>query len=289
MRIAITGYASLDHVAVLDGIPGPGRTTTILDRPDGAWPRLGGSPAFVAAALVRNGIPQAYPVSWIGDDEAGGTYRSQLEHNGVPAEGLEAVPGARTPVAILAYEPQGGCICLYHPGVPEGLRLSGNQKHVLQQADWICVTVGPPVATQGVLDIVRDDQKLAWVVKHDPRAMSPELASRLAGRADLICHSQAESEFLKTAVEASGNRRPGQIVIETRGGNGASFRRAGESIFVASEPLSVTDPTGAGDTFAGGVLAALAKGETEPAAIVQAGHDAARALLGARCRQTESA
>ena len=56
-KIAITGYASLDHVAILNGAPEAGRTTTILRRPGDAWPRLGGSPAYVAAALVASGVP----------------------------------------------------------------------------------------------------------------------------------------------------------------------------------------------------------------------------------------
>jgi ribokinase len=49
--IGITGYASLDHVIVLDGDIRPGRTTTILSRPEKAWPRLGGGPAYVAQAV----------------------------------------------------------------------------------------------------------------------------------------------------------------------------------------------------------------------------------------------
>jgi ribokinase len=43
--------------------------------------------------------------------------------------------------------------------------------------------------------------------------------------------------------------------------------------------VEVIDPTGAGDTFAGGVIAAIMKGETDLEAIGQAGNAAARALL----------
>lgn len=281
-RIAITGYASLDHVAMLDGTPRAGRTTTILDRPDHAWPRLGGSPAYVAAALVSNGVAEASPVSWIGDDEQGQAYRTQLAAHRIPDAGLTVVAGARTPVAILAYEPDGGCICLYHPGMPKGLGLSDTQKALIADADWVCVTIGPPAATEAVLDTIGEHTKLAWVVKHDPRAMSPELAARFAARADLICHSLAEADFLALAMEAGGPARPGQIVIETHGRSGAAFKRDGQTAFVPTAPLAVSDPTGAGDTFAGGVLAALAKGETDPATVVEAGHSAARALLETR-------
>ncbi|MGO4840766.1 PfkB family carbohydrate kinase, partial [Rhizobiaceae sp. 2RAB30] len=140
--IAITGYASLDHVAMLDGTPRAGRTTTILDRPENAWPRLGGGPAYVAAALVANGVAKAHPVSWIGDDEAGETYRRQLALGRIPDDGLAIVAGARTPVSILAYEPDGGCICLYDPGMPKGLTLTEAQRDLVGRADWVCVMIG---------------------------------------------------------------------------------------------------------------------------------------------------
>jgi len=287
--IAITGYASLDHVAMLDGVPRPGRTTTILDRPENAWPRLGGSPAYVAAALVASGMADAYPVSWIGDDEAGNTYRGQLAERSIPASGLAVVEGARTPVAILAYEPEGGCLCLYDPGMPKGLTLSDAQQALIARADWVCVTVGPPDATSAVLETIRPGTKLAWVVKHDPRAMPVALATRLAVRADLICCSQAERAFVGEVLPSAGLRSD-QILIETQGGKGAALTRGGETIAVATTPIAISDPTGAGDTFAGGVLAALAGGATDPATILQAGHHAAATLLsGRRTIEMESA
>ena len=280
--IAITGYASLDHVAILDGAPQAGRTTTILQRPQDGWPRLGGGPAFVAMALTADGIDNAIPVSWIGDDEAGNAYRDQLAVRGVSGKGLDAIAGARTPVSVLAYDPDGGCICLYDPGMPAGLTLSTSQVELVGTADWVCVTIGPSAVNDAVLAAISETTHLAWIVKHDPRAMSVAQAARFAARADLICFSHAEGDFVRAALAEVGTGRPGQVLIETRGGQGATITRDGQSIAVSAEPLSVTDPTGAGDSFAGGVLAALAKGETDLAAVVRSGHAAARRLLLAR-------
>jgi ribokinase len=275
-RIAITGHASLDHVALIDGAPQAGRTTTILERPADAWPRLGGSPAYVAGALVAAGIADAVPISWVGDDADGAEYRRRLQAQGISAAGIATVEGARTPVALLAYEPQGGCVCLYHPGMRQDLTLSESQRALVAAADWVCVTVGPPSIAEAVLATIAPDRKLAWVVKHDPRSISGTLAARLAARADLICLSHAESGFLR---EAAVDPRPGRILIETRGRAGATLTRDGESTTLAASPLAVADPTGAGDSFAGGVIAALARGEAEAEAILGAGHRAARQLL----------
>ncbi len=281
-RIAVSGYASLDHVMTLDGIPTPGRTTTILSRPHDAWPRLGGSPSYVAAALAANGIDGAVPLTWVGNDEAGRDYSAGLAKLGVQTDGVAAVEGARTPMAILAYEPNGGCLCLYHPAAPSGLDLTTEHKRIIAGADWLCVTVGPTAATREAIALLPDASSLCWVVKDDPRAMTAELAAELAARADLICCSAAEAAFVQTAFEAAGTSRPNFILIETRGGAGAQVTANGVTVFVPSHSLSITDPTGAGDTFAGGALAALATGETDPVAIVQSGHKAAYALLSGR-------
>jgi len=281
-KVVITGYASLDHVVMLDGVPQPGRTTTIIERPADAWPRLGGSPSYVAAALVENGVSDAFPVSWIGDDEAGSAYRGQLAALRIPHNGVVAVAGARTPIAILAYEPLGGCVCLYHPGMPKDLTLSDSQRKLIAAADWLCVTIGPPGATEAALDALAPTASVAWVVKHDPRAMSPALAARLAAHADLICFSQAERAFVPQALAASVGPRRSQLLIETRGRSGAVLTCDGGQHFVPTTPIVAEDPTGAGDTFAGGVLAALVKGEANAIGAVEAGHCAARALLEKR-------
>ncbi len=55
-------------------------------------------------------------MSWVGSDAAGERYLEQLATSGIPVRGVAVVPGARTPIAILAYDPDGGCSCLYDPG-----------------------------------------------------------------------------------------------------------------------------------------------------------------------------
>lgn len=279
-RIAVTGYASLDHVVILDGAVRPGVTTTILDRPTGAWPRLGGSPAFVATALVRADAGTVVPVSWVGDDAAGQDYLQRLDEAGIAGDGIAIVAGARTPVAILAYDPQGGCACLYHPGLPKELALTAAQRAAITEADWVCLTIGPRAITDAVLDLIGPRTQLAWVVKNDPKAITPEQAARLAGRADVIFSSTAEAAFLAAAF--GPGRRAGQTHIETRGRQGAAVIRDGRTTFVPAEAVAVTDPTGAGDTFAGGAIAALARGETDPTAVATAGNLAARQMLLAR-------
>jgi ribokinase len=277
--LAVTGYASLDHVIVLDGDVKPGRTTTILSRPEKAWPRLGGGPAYVALAVHAGNPHAAIPVSWIGADALGETYMRQLREQGISDVGMAIVEGARTPVSVLAYDGAGDCACLYDPGLPPGIGLDAAQRRLVEGAAWLAVTIGPASVTDQLLALLRDDQKLAWIVKNDPKAITPAQSAALFERADLVFCNGRERAFLDEARAAGQTPRAGQIIVETQGRRGALFLRGQESRFVAAEAVEVVDPTGAGDTFAGGVIAAIMKGETDLEAIGRAGNTAARALL----------
>ena len=278
-RIAITGYASLDHVIVLDGEVRPGRTTTITSRSTRSWPRLGGGPVYVALA-VHGALPGAsLPVSWIGEDELGDDYVAQLGQRGVSSAGMQKVPGGRTPISVLAYDQDSDCSVLYDPGLPPSVSLTETQREIVAKSEWVGVTIGPLIVNDQVLGQLRDDQKLAWIVKNDPRAITPAQSAALYERADLVFCNGRERAFLEEARAAGRTARAGQIIVETRGRRGALFLRGDETRIVAAEPVEVTDPTGAGDTFAGGVIAATMRGETDLEAIGQAGNAAARALL----------
>lgn len=278
--IAITGYASLDYVVRLEGSPHPD-ATVIAARPAGAWPRLGGSPSYIAAALIRAGVARAVPLTWVADDEAGVQFVACLSAGRIPVDGVARDLGGRTPVCILAYAPDGACFCLYDPGASRRVGLADFQGAIVDAAGWVCVTVGPATATRAVLARLRPEQRLAWVVKADADAFAPALRAALAARADLIVCSQGE-RLLVAEAQTAAPVRAGCILVETRGADGALVSVAGSSRMIAAEMLAVADPTGAGDTFVGGMLAALTADPDDAAAAVRAGQRAARDMLSAR-------
>ena len=278
MRIVATGYASLDYAVRLDRAPQVDRTATILSRaPD--WPRLGGSPAYVCAALVAAGAGGATPVSWIGDDADGQRYLEALRERGVPTDGVATRPG-RTPACILAYEPAGGCHCFYDPGLSAPGELDDVQRALIAEAECLCLTVGPAGATREALRLARPWAQVVWAVKADRRATPPELAAELAARADVVVHSRGETAFVEEAFAAAPQRQV--LRIETSGRDGVTLSQAGETEFFPVQPVDCEDATGAGDTFLGGFLAAfVARGES-PGDAVAAGNRAARDLLSSR-------
>ena len=280
MRVAVVGYASLDYVVRLDSAPRPDCTSTILSR-SVEWPRLGGSPAYVAAALVAGGVRDTIPVSWVGDDRESERYRASLANIGVDVRGVGGRPG-RTPVCILAYQPDGGCHCLYDPGLCHEPELDECQRALIAAADALCITVGPAGVTREALALARTDASVAWVVKVDPRAVPRDLTEALATRADFVIFSQGEAAFVEEAFGGvNAVRRP--IVVETRGRKEVALKYEGEIDVVPIDPVETDDPTGAGDTFAGGFLAARLTG-TDLGAALRSGVEAARNMLAQRVR-----
>ncbi len=274
MKIVVTGYASLDYAVRLDSPARPDRTATILSRPR-EWPRLGGSPAYVSAALAGAGVGGATPVSWVGDDAEGRRYRDALARLGLATEGVRTRPG-RTPVCLLAYQPDGGCLCFYDPGLAGPIELDATQRALIPAADALCVTVGPAEATREALALARRQAKVVWVVKADPRATPPDLAAALARRADVIVHSRGEAPFVAAAGASSAIR------IETRGTEGVAIHAGGVVEIAPVEPIEAEDATGAGDTWVGGFLAAWIGRGSSLAAAARAGQESVRAMLAAR-------
>jgi ribokinase len=263
----------------LDSPPRPDRTATILSRAP-EWPRVGGSPAYVAAALVAAGARDAAPVSWVGDDAEGATYRNRLRALGVRTDGISTGPG-RTPICVLAYQPDGRCYCLYDPGLTASTDLNHGQRVLLGEADAICVTVGPTKATRETLRLARSDATLLWAVKADPRSVPLDLAAALAARAEVVVFSRGEADFAAEAFAATGVRARHQLRIETRGREGVAFMQNGVTRIVPVDPVDAGDSTGAGDTFVGGFLAAWIK-TADPELAIKAGAAVARTLLLSR-------
>jgi ribokinase len=284
--IVVVGYASIDHIVQLDGPPVPNRTTVITSRPAETWPRLGGSPPYIVRAMLRAGFTSAAIITWVGKDEQGDWYIRAMKESGLPTEGVARTLPGRSPICIMAYDPSGASYCLYEALGSRGVTFDDAQLKVIDSSDWICLCAQPQTASRLALDHLRRDQRLIWAIKGDPDAFPPDLRRDLAARADLMVHSRGERSFVETALAEAGPGRPGRIIVETRGPEGALVTFAGQIVTVPTEKVAAADPTGAGDTFLGGLIASLIQKPDDPVAAVRAGEAAARVMLAQRSSQS---
>ena len=272
--LAATGYSSLDYPVVLDGMASGDATTRIASRDRNAWPRLGGCPSFVAACVAKSGFGAA-PVTWAGSGAEGDLYVEMLAETGARTDGVARVRGERNPSAILAYQQDGSCVCLFDPVFPGTERITDKQRGIIASATHLCLSAGPPHLLRDVCGSRPSGARLYWIMKNDPNCFPPDAREFLSASADVLFCNHSERSLV-------GRVSGGATIVETLGPQGVRVERAGETSLLASEPVELRDSTGAGDTLAGGFIAAEMSGETSHLAAATRGIREAGELLRRR-------
>ena len=278
--VAVIGYASIDFPAVLDGFFAGDRTVMIRQRPVDAFPRPGGCPLYVARPIAAQGMSVSI-VTWVGADRHGELFVSWAGRDGVGVDGIATVEPGNTPVCFVIYQPDGSCGYLFDPGMLGREQLTLKQKELIAAADMLCVTVGPAGIAMEALELIAEDCRVAWVMKNDPLSYPKELRVALASRADYIFCNREERAWVDEGLEEAGTERE-TMIVETAGADPVVAQTASASVRVPVEPLSFDDATGAGDTLAGGCLAAILAGESDLRRMVASGINSAAALLQER-------
>jgi ribokinase len=270
-RLAVTGYASLDYVMQLDGRVAPDQTTTGR-RADAAWPRVGGCPSYIAKAVARAG-GAVDPVMWVGADAMGAMLTDDLRKAGVGTDAVAVIDGARSPSALMVYQGDESCAVLFDPGLAGAEALNEAQRAAIATASHLCISVGPPQLIAEILELRAPEARLYWAVKNDPACFTPDIITRLRAEADVIFCSRAERGLVGDTAA---------MVVQTLGPSGVQIDTAARRVSLPVKPIATPDTTGAGDTFAGGVIAAEMAGPCAPEQAAQAGIAAAATMLTAR-------
>jgi ribokinase len=280
------GYASMDYPAVLDGYFQPDRTVLIKQRPTDSFPRPGGSSLYVARPLAATACKTAI-ITWVGDDGAGELFHSYASRDGIDTSGIAVVGSGATPVCFLLYQQDGSCGCCFDPGFLGKEFLSKEQAELIKAADLVCITVGPPdIGMQVMMELVSDDAAVAWVAKNDPKSYPERLRLMLGERADYIFCNVSERGWIDSAL--LNRKRPRPLIVETNSAEPVNVEWGRRIDHLDVPRLSFNDASGAGDTLAGGCLAAIVEGETDAIQIAAAGIAAAARLLRQRSKEDET-
>ena len=278
-RVVAIGYASLDYPAILDGFFQGNKTVLINKRPADAFPRPGGSQLYVGRCLAKAGVRTSI-ITWVGDDDMGELYRSSTELEGIETDGIAVVNQGSTPVCFLLYQEDGSCGCCFDPGFMGSETLTPQQADLIREADLVCITVGPPQIGLRALELTRKDAIVAWVGKNDPVSFPETLRTELGIRADYIFCNVHEREWIDSALMT--RKKPAPLIVETSGTGTVKVHHNAQTLELLVDPLECDDASGAGDTLAGGSLAAVMDGEDDARKIAAAGIEAAHALLKQR-------
>lgn len=250
--------------------------------------RQGGSAANVAVAVSAAG-GRARFVGAVGDDLAGRLLVEELANAGVD---VRAVHRGHTGAVVALVDADGERSMLTDRGaapsleaVPAGSLDDAAAVHVPAYG----LLGGGPVAevAASLLErtapgvVISIDASSVSLLDRDGVARLEQLCDR--GGIDLVAANVDEA----TALGWPGPWLEGVPVrIVKLGGDGAELDVGGDRVSVPTDPIVGVDSTGAGDAFAGGVLAALVQGAGIDDA-VRYGHAAASRLLRARRNDQE--
>jgi sugar/nucleoside kinase (ribokinase family) len=258
-----------------------------LDMPSGQHRDvLGGAATYASLAASLVGGPGVRVVGVVGDDFAEG-HLGELRARGVDTAGVERARGrtfrwhgrySEDLSSRTTLDTQLNVFADFSPKIPPAYKnspfvLLGNI-HPRLQVDVVGQVQRPKLVAADTMNF--------WI-EREPAALGEML-----GRIDLLVINDEEARQLSgehnlvRAAAAIRKRGPSSLVVK-RGEFGALLFDSAGIFFVPAYPLEdVRDPTGAGDSFAGGLLGYLgSRGEVSPATMRRALFFAA--ALGSFC------
>ena len=230
----------------------------------------GGSPANVAVALSRLGQRTAL-VTQIGADSYGALIRTHVESNGVDVI-LAGPVGQPTSRALATLDAHGAASYEFDLSWDvRGLRLA--EESVALHIGSLGVVLAP--GGEQVLRLAESACRGGDVVtSYDPNArpsVTPDrravaaVVERAAACAHIVKMSDEDLAFLfpgtspaRLAERWLGAGRPTQLLVVTKGRDGATVVTRSARFAVPAVPVVVVDTVGAGDTFTAALLAGLA-------------------------------
>jgi len=244
-QIGVVGSINLDLVASGASLPAPGETVTgarFAKHPGGK----GANQALAARRLGGDVIM----TGCVGDDELADAALSLLREDGVDLSHIRVVEEETTGVALIAVSEAGENQIV----VASGANALVNASDVSRLPDCDAVLCQLEVPVDAVMAAF-DQIKGLFAVNLAPATDIPD---RLLKGADLIIVNSGEAAFYGEALlENTG------LVVVTLGGDGAKLYQGGKvRAHVPAFAVEVIDTTGAGDTFSGALVLALAEGQS---------------------------
>jgi 2-dehydro-3-deoxygluconokinase len=261
---------------------------------------MAGAESTVCIGVSRLGGAARW-VGAVGDDEVGALVRRTLAAEGVEIDGIAVDPERPTGLMLKERRTSAATRVRYYRRHGAGGSLA--PEHVVERdvvrAAWLHLSGITPALSPSAREAVRHATELTsaattrfcFDVNFRSALWSPDEAvpvlTELAKRADLLLATLEEAALLTGtttddpahAASALASLGP-QLVVVKLGADGAVAWDDGVVHHVSALPTTLVDPVGAGDSFAAGLLADLARGAALESAL---GTAAAVAAIDVSC------
>ena len=281
-RVVVFGSINVDLVAEVERLPGPGETI----KTDSYVALPGGKGANQALAAARNGAT-THMVGAVGSDGQAPTALAQLRTDGVGLAGVAEVEGA-SGLAMIAVDAGGENQIIVVSGA--NATAAAAQLPPMAPGDWL-VTQNEVDWTQTAQAHRLAREQGAGVIHNTAPAHS--LSAAELARIDVLVANEHElAQAAASATETGAEAQARSLLASGVGAVVLTLGAKGSALYIGDEaattvpavPAEVRDTTGAGDAFVGALAAALAAGQSLPAAVASANRYAARVceVLGAQ-------
>jgi 5-dehydro-2-deoxygluconokinase len=240
---------------------------------------LGGSSANIGAAITRHGGKAALVTS-VADDAVGRFSLNELAKYGIDATHVKSVGGeARNSLALVETRVEDHQSVIYRNGAAD-FQMTADDVEAVDYASYgALITTGTVFAAEPsrsatfrAFDLARQaGLPLIFDVDYRPYSWpSPQVAAETYSRAgamcDIIVGNDLEFGFMAGGIDKGLEkarelaRSSASIVVYKMGEKGAITLTTDEEFQTGVYPVTALKPTGAGDSFMGGFIAALAAG-----------------------------
>ena len=263
-RVVVVGSVNCDHIVAQPRLPLPGET--MFGRSFATIAGGKGLNQAVAAARMGSDVAVIGPV---GEDARGEELIAVLAGEGVDVTRLVVQPGAVTGTAHVSVLESGENSIVVVPGANASAGWSSADEAAVWAASVVMAQLERPLGlVRAAFDSAREHGALTVLT---PAPVVPE-ARALFPLVDVLLLNALEARTL-TGVEsvrraAEHLSRTVDLVIVTRGSRSTLVAQRGS--IVAETParrVDVVDTTGAGDCFAGALVARLVAGDSLPQAL----------------------
>ncbi|MDX2342927.1 MAG: ribokinase [Acidimicrobiia bacterium] len=240
--VCVVGSTNVDLVVTGQRLPAPGETVS-----GGLFSRSpGGKGANQALASQRQGARVTF-IGAVGDDPLATEALQILREDAVDLSGIVTVSGSATGVALIAIDAAGENQISVAPGANH--KLQPSEVNTVGFDDVICqLEINDATVSTAAMQATG-----LFCLNAAPARPIPQV---VVDRADVIIVNETEHASLIDQLDQFP-----RLLVVTKGAAGADAYRSGELVASGIPPVvEAIDTVGAGDSFCGSFVVALARG-----------------------------